>query len=97
MIRQRMIPMKKHIIAVLCILTASALAGVLLPDFNAADSIALAVIAFAVYAAVYHVRHRKKGCSGDCISCGSCSGCTYREDHENGSKSKLQDIAGKDN
>ncbi|MCH5193430.1 MAG: FeoB-associated Cys-rich membrane protein [Oscillospiraceae bacterium] len=86
--------MKKHIIAVLCILTVSALAGALFPGLAAADSVALAVIAFAVYAAVCHVRHRKKG---GCSSCGGCSGCAYQGDCENGSKSKLQDTAGKDN
>ncbi|MCH5349721.1 MAG: FeoB-associated Cys-rich membrane protein [Oscillospiraceae bacterium] len=75
--------MKKHIIVVLCILVASALAGVVFTDFTAADCIALAVIAFAVYSAIYHMRHRKKGgCSGDCISCGSCSGCAYQGDCE---------------
>ena len=60
--------MKKHIIAVLCISVTSAIIGAVLPDFTAADSVALAVITFAVYAAIYHMRHRKKGC------CGSCSG-----------------------
>ena len=69
--------MKKHIIAVLCISAVSALIGILSADFTAADSVAMAVIGFAVYAAIYHMRHRKKGgCSG------SCSGCAYQGDCE---------------
>ena len=71
--------MKKHIIAVLCISAVSALAGAVFPELTASDSAALAVIAFAVYAAVFHMRHRKKvgsGCSG------GCSGCAYRGDCE---------------
>lgn len=68
--------MKKHIIAVLCISAVSALAGAVLPDLTASDSVALAVIAFAVYAAIFHMRHRKKGC------CGSCSGCAFQGDCE---------------
>lgn len=74
--------MKKHIIAVLCISAVSAVIGAVVPDFTAADSVALAVIAFAVYAAIYHMRHRKKGSSGSCIGCGGCSGCAYQGDCE---------------
>ena len=76
MLFQKVVSVKKHIIAVLCISAASAVIGVVFQDFTAADSIALAVIGFAVYAAVYHMRHRKKGC------CGSCSGCAYQGDCE---------------
>ena len=77
MILQKVVFVKKHIIAVLCISVVSALIGLLIADFTAADSAALAVIAFAVYAAIYHVRHRKKG---GC--CGGCSGCSYQGDCE---------------
>ena len=76
MILQKVVFVKKHIIAGLCISAVSAIIGLLIADFTAADSAALAVIAFAVYAAVYHMRHRKKG------GCGSCSGCAYQGDCE---------------
>ena len=76
MIFQKVVFVKKHIIAVLCISAASAIIGALSADITAADSAALAVIGFAVYAAIYHMRHRKKGC------CGSCPGCAYQGDCE---------------
>ena len=72
--------MKKHIIALLCISAVSALIGALSADFTAADSGALAVIGSAVYAAVCHMRRKKK--DGSCIGCGGCSGCSYQGDCE---------------
>lgn len=70
--------MKKHIIVIICIILAFALAGLFVPSLSFADCIALAVVAFALYAAIVYTVKRKKrgggccGCCADCPMCGSC-------------------------
>ena len=50
----------------------------IISSLGAADYIALAVLALAVFAAVRYSRIRKKkGGSGICGGCGSCSGCEF--------------------
>lgn len=65
--------MKKHIIVIICIISVCAAAGIFVPSLSFADCAALAVVAFAVYAAIlYTVKRKKDGCHG---CCGCCSGC----------------------
>lgn len=50
----------------------------IISSLGAADYIALAVIALAVFAAVRYLKSRKKkGGNGFCSGCGGCSGCAY--------------------
>lgn len=69
--------MKKHIIVIICIILAFALAGLFVPSLSFADCAALSAVAFAVYAAiVYTVKRKKTGkCCGCCTCCPMCGNC----------------------
>lgn len=69
--------MKKHIIVIICIILVCTAAGIFVPLLSPVDCIALAVVAFALYAAiVYTVKRRKQGkCCGCCAGCPMCGSC----------------------
>lgn len=69
--------MKKHIIVIICIILVCTAAGIFVPSLSPVDCIALAVVTFALYAAiVYTVKRKKHGkCCGCCAGCPMCGSC----------------------
>ena len=78
--------MKKHIIVIICVFFAITAVGIFVPSLSFADCAALAVVAFAVYAAIVYTVKRKK--QGKC--CGCCMGCSNYKNCQSENKTEEQ-------